>query len=120
LAGIRWRVVNERSGAVVGTSIAEASGSWQSFRGLMFLKNLPPGHGLLFRPARGIHTHFMRFPIDLVYLDKTNHVVKTNLNMVPWRFDFTVAHAVIELAAGTVQQADIRPDDQLVFEATDV
>jgi uncharacterized membrane protein (UPF0127 family) len=109
------KVVNARTGNVVGDSIAEAVGPWQSFKGLMFREELPAGHGLIFRPARGIHTHFMRFPIDLVFFDKTDTVTKVRPAMAPWRFDFTNAGGVIELNAGTAAASDIRPGDQLRF-----
>jgi uncharacterized membrane protein (UPF0127 family) len=114
-----WRVVNERTGIVLGTSVTEAMGSWESLKGLMFLKDLPQGHGLIFRPARGIHTHFMRFPIDLVFFNGAGYVTKIRERMPPWRFDFTMAHAVIELNAEAIRAADVRVDDHLVFIVTE-
>jgi uncharacterized protein len=113
------RLIDERTGRVVGTSVQTASGPWGSFAGLMLKKELPPGHGLLFRPARGIHTHFMRFPIDLIFLDKANRVTKVRNAMVPWRFDFTSAAGVIEMNAGVAKAMDVRPGDQLQFEETE-
>jgi len=68
---------------------------------------------MLIRPAKGIHTHFMRFPIDLIYLDEQNRVVKIRPSMRPWRFDFTNAAAVIEMTGGTSAAVDIREGDQL-------
>ena len=110
------RVVNERTGQVVLTAVREAAGAWGSFKGLMFRKGLPDGHGLLFRPARGIHTHFMRFPIDLVFLDQTDTVSKVREAMRPWRVDFTSAAGVIEINPGAARANDIRPGDRLRFE----
>jgi uncharacterized membrane protein (UPF0127 family) len=111
------RVIDERTGQVVGANVRTAEGAWGSFVGLMFKKELPAGHGLLFQPAKGIHTHFMRFPIDLIYLDKSNRVTKVRADMRPWRFDFTNAAGVIEMNAGTAREMDIQPGDQLRFEA---
>jgi uncharacterized membrane protein (UPF0127 family) len=111
------RVIDERSGRVVGTNVRTAEGAWGSFAGLMFKKELPAGHGLLFQPARGIHTQFMRFPIDLIYLDKEYRVTKIREAMAPWRFDFTNAAGVIEMNAGAAREMDIQPGDQLRFEA---
>ena len=118
MSGSGMRVVNERTSTVVGTSVGEAVGAWRSFKGLMLMKRLTDGHGLVFRPARGIHTHFMHFPIDLVFLDAASQVTKTRECMVPWRFDFTTADAVIELNAGTIRDADVRVGDRLVFETS--
>jgi uncharacterized protein len=112
------RLINERTGQTVGASVHTASGAWGSFAGLMLKKELPDGHGLLFQPARGIHTHFMRFPIDLIFLDEANRVIKIRDTMVPWRFEFTSAACVIEMNAGVAKAKDVRPGDQLRFEAT--
>jgi uncharacterized protein len=109
-------IVNDRTGAIVGSAIAEAVGPWQAFKGLMLRKSLSDGHGMVFRPARGIHTQFMRFPIDLIFLDKSNLVVKIRPAMRPWRFDFTNADAVIEMNAGAAAANDVRVGDRLVFQ----
>ena len=114
-----YRVTNERTGTVLGTSVRQAEGAWGNFRGLMLLKSLPEGHGLLFRPARGIHTHFMRFPIDLVFLDKEDRVSKIREAMPPWRFDFTSAAGVIEMNPGAARAAGTQPGDRLRFDPID-
>jgi uncharacterized membrane protein (UPF0127 family) len=113
------RVVVERTGKVGAMDVRRAEGVWGNFVGLMFKEHLPEGQGLLFKPARGIHTHFMRFPIDLVYFDKSNRVTKVREAMRPWRFDLTNAAGVIELNAGSARAADIQPGDLLRFEAMD-
>lgn len=110
------RVTIQRSGEILGDNIAEAAGMWGSFKGLMFKKSLPEGHGLIFKPARGIHTNFMRFPIDLIFFDRDQRVTKVRPSMVPWRLDFTNAQGVIEMPAGAAERHDVRPGDQLVFE----
>jgi uncharacterized membrane protein (UPF0127 family) len=110
------RVVVERTGRVALPEVREAEGVWGSFRGLMFRKSIPAGFGLVFRPARGIHTQFMRFPIDLVFFDGANRVTKVREAMPPWRFDFTNAAGVIEMNPGAARAADIRAGDVLRFE----
>jgi uncharacterized membrane protein (UPF0127 family) len=111
------RVINERTGQVVGSEVRQAAGPWQSFKGLMLVKSLPDGHGLLFRPAKGIHTQFMRFPIDVVFLDKDDRVTKVREAMPPWRFDFTMAAGCIEFNPGHARANDIQPGDRLRFES---
>ena len=110
------RVVNERTGRVVLTAARRAEGPWGSFKGLMFRGGLPPGHGLVFRKVAGVHTQFMRFPIDLIFLDKANRVTKVREAMPPWRFDFTNAAGVIEMNPGAARAMDIQPGDRLRFE----
>ena len=112
------QVVNERTNRVVLTDLNKAQGIWGSFMGLMFKQSIPDGFGLLFQPAKGIHSQFMRFPIDLVFLDKTNRVTKIREAMRPWRLDFTNAAGVIEMNPGVVRIMDIQAGDQLRFEPT--
>ena len=109
-------VRNARTGAILGTEIEQAAGIWGSFKGLMFRKSIPDAYGLLFRPARGIHTNFMRFPIDLIFFDKDHRVTKVRPAMKPWRWDLTNAAGVIEMNPGSAARCDLRPGDVLKFE----
>lgn len=109
-------VVNERTGKVLATEMRAAESFWDRFAGLMMKKSIPDGFGLMFKPARGIHTHFMRFPIDLIFIDQADRVVKVRPAMRPWRFDFSSAAGVIEMNAGSAASADLQPGDQLRFE----
>jgi uncharacterized membrane protein (UPF0127 family) len=70
-------------------------------RGLLGRKSLESGEGMLIRPAPSIHTFFMRFPIDAVFLSKDGEVLKVASNVRPWRIrSCRRAHSVLELAAG--------------------
>jgi uncharacterized membrane protein (UPF0127 family) len=106
-------VVNCRNGRIFLSHLREAQGHWQKFAGLMFAPALGAGEGVMFRPARGIHTHFMRFAIDLVYLDEAHRVRAVREAMPPWRLDLRTATAVIESSAGTARAADIQIGDEL-------
>lgn len=107
------RVVNCRNDRVVVADLREARGLWRKFVGLMFAPTLAASRGLLFRPARGVHTHFMRFAIDLIYLDDAHRVCAIRPAMSPWRLDQRSAAAVIEANAGTAAAAEIRVGDEL-------
>jgi uncharacterized membrane protein (UPF0127 family) len=113
--GIR-QAIDARNGRAVATELATANRAWTRFRGLMLRASLPTGHALLIEPARGIHSHFMRFPIDLVFLDEGGRVTRLREAMRPWRFDLTNAVAVIEAPAGTIRAADVRLGDEIRFE----
>jgi len=70
-------------------------------RGLLGRSDLPAGEGLLLRPAGSIHTAFMRFPIDAVFLDRADRVLKVAHELPPWRMaGCRGARAVLELPAG--------------------
>lgn len=72
--------------------------------GLMFSKDIPRGDGLLISPCNSIHTFFMRYPIDVVFLDKNNIVVKFYRSLKAWRITplFFRSNKVLELRAGTL------------------
>jgi len=112
------RVVVERTQRELAATVDEAAGLWGSFMGLMFKRGIPPRTGMIFRPAMGIHTFFMRFDLDLVYLDKQDVVTKVRTNMGPWRLDFTTAAACIELNGGEATDAGLQVGDRLLLSPT--
>ena len=87
-------------------------------KGLLGRKALAPEEGILLRPASSIHTWFMRFPIDAVFVDRELAVVGVAPNLKPWRAAARRgAHAVVELAAGESERHGLRPGDRLVARA---
>lgn len=73
-------------------------------KGLLGRKGLGQGEGLWIIPCEAVHTFFMQFPIDLVYLDRKHRVRKTRANVPAWRMSACLsAHSVLELPAGTIQ-----------------
>ena len=108
-------VMNMRTGSVVAQTAEEAAGLWASFKGLMFRASMPDDYGLVFRPAMGIHTCFMRYPIDLIYFDKQNRIKKIRSAMKPWRIDLTNAAGVIEMNPGTASRTGLQKGDVLEF-----
>ena len=84
------------------------------FRGLMLTAGLAPRTGLLFPHTRSVHTHFMRFPIDVVFLDGDHRVVKVVAELRPWRFASAKgATSVLELAAGECAELGLAEGDAL-------
>jgi uncharacterized protein len=79
-------------------------------RGLLGRSGLPSGEGMLLRPASSIHTAFMRFAIDAVFLDRGDRVLKVAAELAPWRMAACRgARAVLELPAGEAQRRGLRP-----------
>jgi uncharacterized protein len=77
-------------------------------RGLLGRSSFPVGEGLLLRPAASIHTAFMRFPIDVVFLDSADRVVKVVGALPPWRAAACKgARAALELPAGEASRNGI-------------
>jgi uncharacterized protein len=86
-------------------------------RGLLGRSNLSQGEGILLRPAGSIHTFFMRFPIDVVFLNEEDVVVKVVHRLSPWRAaGLKGARSVLELAAGEAESRGIEVGRTLDFE----
>lgn len=78
-------------------------------------KNLDPGEALYIAPCASIHTLFMRFPIDVAFVDRAGRVVKTAEAVGPWRMMLggKGAHGVVELAAGGLRRHGLEPGSLL-------
>lgn len=101
---------------VLGNRVKRADQFGTRLLGLMFRTDLGEGEGLWIEPCRSIHTHFMRFPIDVLFLDREWRVVHVISTMRPWRFSPFVREAelVLELAAGAAGETAV--GDQLALE----
>jgi uncharacterized membrane protein (UPF0127 family) len=85
-------------------------------KGLLGKAELGPGEGVLLRPASSIHTWFMRFPIDAVFLDDDLVVLRVAADVGPWRVaGRRGSRAVLELAAGECERRGIRAGERLVL-----
>jgi uncharacterized membrane protein (UPF0127 family) len=63
-----------------------------------------------------VHTFFMQFPIDLVYLDRDNRIRKLRAGVAPWRLSACLsAHSILELPAGTIRDSRTERGDTLEF-----
>jgi uncharacterized membrane protein (UPF0127 family) len=110
-AAARTRVLDP-NGAPVG-HVIEARTAWSRMVGLLAHASLPIGDGLLLAPAWSIHTWFMRFPIDVVFLDRKHRVLRVFPALGPWRFASGTrkAHTVLEFGAGTLARTPLAPGD---------
>jgi uncharacterized protein len=110
-------VITNRAGSVVCESCAIADSFTRRLRGLLGRTDLAPGEGLLLRPSGSIHTWFMNFAIDAVFLDRDLRVVHIAGSIPPWRTARgRSARAVLELAAGEADRRRIGIGDVLVLD----
>ena len=91
-------------GRVVCPALSVADTARTRMKGLLGRHSLDDGEGLLLRPAGSIHTAFMRFPIDAVFLDADMRVLRVASDLRPWRLAAQRgAKAVVELPAGAAE-----------------
>jgi uncharacterized protein len=89
-------------------------------RGLLGRTGMDPGHGLLIKPTNSVHMFFMRFPIDVVFLDRELVVRKVVEALAPWRLaGCRGAKAALELPAGEAARRGVTAGERLVLEAAD-
>jgi uncharacterized membrane protein (UPF0127 family) len=101
---------------VLATNLEVADSGPKRNKGLLGREGLAPGEGLWIVPCESVHTFFMRFPIDLVYLDRNNMVKKVKSAVGPWRLSACLsAHSILELPAGTIRETQTQRGDSLEF-----
>lgn len=108
------RIEHKNTGKVLGSDIRLAENFLERLKGLMFIKEMKGFDGLLIKNCNSVHNCFVRFPIDVVFVDNEFKIVKILRNFRPWRFSwmyFKAKHA-LELPAGTVGN-EIREGDIL-------
>src|SRR5947207_2860544 len=107
-------------GTVVCERCTVADRMFSRMKGLLGREGLEPGEGMLIRPAPSIHTLFMRFPIDAVFLSKDGEVLKVAENVRPWRARACRrAHSVLELGAGEAARRDVAVGQRLEARSAD-
>jgi uncharacterized membrane protein (UPF0127 family) len=93
-----------------------AKSYWSRLLGLMGKRELPDGEGMLIDPCSSVHTLFMRFPLDVVFLDREDRITHIAANLRPYRMAMAKGgKKALELAAGTAADAGLATGNQLVF-----
>lgn len=106
---------DQTTGRILVPHLEVAGSLWRQTIGLMGQKTFQPDMGLLIPHCNGIHTAFVRFPIDVIFLDSASVVVRVIPALGPWRIIGFVrgAKSVVELPAGTLQQKRITVGQRL-------
>jgi uncharacterized protein len=113
----RGQAFNQTRQLYLATGLAVAETHWSRLRGLLGASesDFRNGSGLWIRPCRGVHTLAMRFPIDVVYLDRDGTVVHVESSLQPWRFAPVrmQAASVLELPRNTVASTGTALGDRI-------
>lgn len=114
IRGSSERALRTVDGRVLCPRCTIAKDPWTRMRGLLGRSGLDDGEGILLRPASSVHTFFMRFPIDVVFLDRDLSVLRVVPRLRPWRAVWKHGAAVVlELAAGECQARGVGVGDRL-------
>jgi len=113
----KLRVRNQSKNTVLGDRVSIADTSATRRTGLLKHSRLEPGEGLWIAPSEAVHTFGMKFPIDVLFLDKKRKVLKIRSDMVRSRMAICLrAHSVLELPSGTAAAMNTVVGDQLELE----
>src|ERR1700721_2183481 len=116
----RLRVHNPSRETMLADRAQIADTSKTRKTGLLKHQRLESGEGLWITPCEGVHTVGMKFPIDVLFLDKKRKVVKIRAAMPRWRMAACFsAHSVLGLPRGTAAATNTTAGDQLEFETYD-
>lgn len=111
------QIVNDTKKQVLSDQCRLANTFFKRAIGLLNRNSIRPGEGLLLDNCHGIHTVGMRFPIDVLFLDKGLRVIRVAINLKPFHVGPAVKDAiyVLELPAGTIDQTKTEVGDQIQF-----
>jgi len=110
------RIINQTKNTLLAEQAVVADTFFKRTIGLLGRKELQKGEALVLRPCNSVHTFFMRFPLDLLFLDKNNKILKTISSIQPFRLTpiYFNAHFAIELPTGTIQDTSTAQNDTIV------
>ena len=112
------RINNVTRGSVLATDARRADSFVARGRGLMMAPPLPEGGGLVIEPCNSIHMFFMRYPLDIVFLNREGKVVFMYKGIKPWRMGRIVrgGRLAIELPEGAIDGSNTQLGDTITME----
>lgn len=109
------KIINRTQGTVVGSRVRLADTWWGRFWGFLGHGVPSPGEGILLAPCNSIHTFFMRFSIDVIFLSADGEVLSLRSGLRPWRICRGVrgGRYVLEIPSGIIEATKTRVGDEL-------
>ena len=109
------RAYNLRNGKELSNNVAVADSLLKRMKGLLGKKEMLKGEALWIKPCMSVHTFFMKFPIDVVFLNKRNQVMAAIRNLQPNHITrlYSKAASVLELPAGILEATNTRVGDEI-------
>lgn len=111
-------LINKTNDSIISKNMKVADSYFKRLKGLMFTKEFPEENSLQLIPCNQIHTFFMKYMIDALYLDKNNNIIFIDENLKPGKVGKRIKKAlsVIELPSGNVKKFNIKIGDLIIIE----
>lgn len=108
-------IYNETKGITIADKAVKAASFLARGRGLMMAPPIATGGGLVIEPCNSIHMFFMRYPLDIVFLDEYGTVLFMYQGIKPWRVGRVVRRAkcAVELPEGAIASSRTEVGDKL-------
>ena len=109
--------MNKTSNTIISENVMVADTYFKRLKGLMFTKELPCQNALHIIPCNEIHSFFMKYSIDVLYLDSKNNILAFDEEMQPGKIGKAVkdAKSVVELPSGKIKKLNIKIGQQIEF-----
>jgi len=114
----KMRIINKTNNSVLAENVIIADTPFTRMKGLLGKKKFSKGQALILNPCNSIHMFFMRFPIDVLFLDKNNRIVKAISSIRPFCLTaiYFKAKFAVELPVGTTLATNTQAGDCLLIE----
>lgn len=112
------KIINKTKNTILAEEVIIANSLFKRTKGLLGRKEFKTGQAIILKPCNSIHTFFMRFPIDVLFVSKDNRVIKAISRLKPFQLTYIYWNATfaIELPAGIIQSTSTHQDDLLIIE----
>ncbi|MDP1853282.1 MAG: DUF192 domain-containing protein [Candidatus Omnitrophota bacterium] len=110
-----YKIINPDTKVIIAEHAEFADNFFSRMKGLLFRDSLDASTALIIKPASSLHTFFMRFSIDIIFLDSQNRILKLSSNVTPFKFVLSAfgAKCAVELPAGTIEKFSLSIGGQL-------
>ena len=113
-------LVNSRTEDAVARRVEVAVTRRRRRKGLLGRSGMAVSSAMILAPCAAVHTMFMRFPIDVLFVDANGCALRIVPNLGPWRVAIQpFAHAVVEMPAGSLEERRVRVGDRLYLQDED-
>jgi uncharacterized membrane protein (UPF0127 family) len=111
-------IINKTNNKIIANTVYLADTPFKRMKGLLGRSNLKALEAMVIKPCNSIHTFFMRFAIDVLFVNKEDKVVKCIANMPVFRLSpiYLSSRFVVELPAGTIQATNTIEGDQIAVD----
>lgn len=112
------KIINKQNNIILADNVIMADTIFKRMKGLLGAKEIKKGYALILNPCNSIHTFFMRFPIDVLFLNKNNQVIKVVHSIKPFRLTniYLNSSLAIEFSSGTIRASQTQEGDTILFE----